>query len=276
MAQSRWPELASFAKFTARSTDERLALAAKLAKALGDCAPHPTLVGSAQLAAVTHDPTGVVLVAIPGGKFTMGLRDDELPDLKRGVFGADPKQRFDRELDTWCAASRLAHPVAVTPFLCAASVVYPDGRAKPSDDDDEDPWYEGAAASKLVTTLAKLKLRLLSEAEWEYVAREGGERSWIVDAAGKSGFDLDRGDAPDNAWGIGRLKSTHGEFVADSWHPTYKSAPADSRAWNAKAMPGVHRGSNGSWEDEACAFGCHASWRAQGNSGCARPARDLP
>ena len=216
-----------------------------------------------------------MLVAIPGGSFVMGLRDDELAELKRGAFADDPKQRFDRELASWFAASRVVHRVEVAAFLCAIDVAYPDGRAKP-DDGDEDPMYEEPdAVEAFVAAIAAHGFRLPSEAEWEWVAREGGARSWIVAAAGKHGFELDRGDAPPNAWGISRLKSHHGEIVADGWHPTYDGAPVDSRAWEP-GWPNVHRGSNGCWQDDAEAFGCHAAFRAPGASGSARVARDLP
>ena len=62
----------------------------------------------------------------------------------------------------------------------------------------------------------------------------------------------------------GELKSHHGEVITDAWHPTYEGAPSDSRPWDpdTEGMPGVHRGSNGCWQDEAEAFGCHAAFRA--------------
>jgi formylglycine-generating enzyme required for sulfatase activity len=271
----RWPELTQVKTFEVLSVAERLALAARIAAALDGYRAHPSLVGTSQLPAVRHGATNQLLVAIPGGTFTMGLRDDELAELKRGVFGDDPKQRFDHEFARWFGGSRVAHPVEVAPFLYATDVAQPDGSAKP-DDGDEDPMYDEAdAIQAFVDAIALHGFRLPSEAEWEWVAREGGVRSWIVDASGKHGLELDRGDAPANAWGISRLKSHHGELVADSWHPTYDGAPTDSRAWDP-GMPNVQRGSNGCWQDEAEAFGCHAAWRTSGAAGCARVARDLP
>ena len=272
-----WPERASLSTFAALGDDDRLALARRLAAALGDCTAHPHLIGTARLAAVRHDATGVVLVAIPGGTFTMGLRDDEHDEVRRVVFGADPAQRFAAQLGAYLVPRATpAHPVAVAPFLCATGFVDLDGRALDPDGGDEDPWLEDDDAAALAETLAGHGLRLLSEAEWEWVATEGGPRRWLVDVTGKHGLGLDADDAPANAWGIARLKSHHGELVADAWHDDYGGAPADARAWDAGPVPGVHRGSNGGWQDDAEALGCHVAFRAGGTGGPIRPARDLP
>ena len=62
-----WPELTSLAAFTSLSDGDRLVLAARLAKALGPSyAPHPELVGSVRFAAVRHEPSALLFVAIPG------------------------------------------------------------------------------------------------------------------------------------------------------------------------------------------------------------------
>jgi len=281
-----WPELATVEAFAALSDMDRHALASRLTAALGaGHAAHPELVGAARLAAVRHAPTGLLLVAVPGGRHTMGLRDDEIDDARRTLFSQDPKQRFDREVGVWhIARTTPAHEVDVGPFLCATGFVHPDGRAESEEEDasDEDPCFGSAEVVQLVDVIRGHHLRLLSEAEWEWIAREGGRRSWIVDVAGRTGMQLDDfNDPAENGWGIRRLKSDHGELVADGWHPSYAGAPSDSRAWDPdpSGSPGVLRGSHNCWQDDAEAIMCHAAVRgsADGADGAAvRLARDMP
>lgn len=278
-------ELANLETFGALDSAARLALAARLAAALGGAyRPHPELVGADGMAAVRHVDTGLLLVAVPGGRFTMGLRDDELEDLCRTLFGEDPAHRFEPEiLRKYLRSCTPVRTVEVRPFLCATGFAHHDGRAETEEEDarDEDPNVVPELAADAIAALRGHGLRLLSEAEWEWIAREGGRRSWIIDVAGKQGMDLDDlNEAPDNRWGIRRLKSDLGEFVADGWHSSYDGAPADSRAWepDPHGLPGVHRGAHTSWQDDAEAVTCHAAcrWDAQGCDGALRPARDLP
>lgn len=280
-----WPELATLDTFAGLGGDARLALGARLSEALGPAyGPQPELVGEAGLVAVRHLETGHLLVAIPGGRFTMGLRDDELDELRRTLFGDDPRHRFEAEiLGAYRRRCEPVRTVEVRPFLCAAGFAHHDGRAETEEEDarDEDPIIVPEFAVEAIAALRKHGLRLLSEAEWEWIAREGGRRSWIIDVAGKRGMGLDdMREAPANRWGIRRLKSDLGELVADGWHASYEGAPADSCAWDPdpEGIPGVHRGAHGCWQDDAEGVTCHAACRgnAEACDGALRPARDLP
>jgi formylglycine-generating enzyme required for sulfatase activity len=281
-----WPELTTVETFVSLSDTDRHALAARVAAALGaEHSAHPELVGAARFAAVRHAPTGLLLVAVPGGRYTMGLREAEIDDMRRTVFGEDPKQRFDREVGGWhLARTTPAHQVDVAPFLCATGFVHHDGRAESEEEDasDEDPWLDRGHVIPLVHILRGHGLRLLSEAEWEWIAREGGRRSWIIDVTGRTGMALDDlREAPENGWGIRRLKSDQGELVADAWHASYAGAPTDSRAWDPdpSGVPGVHRGAHNCWQDDAEAITCHAAVRGSADGtdgGAVRPARNMP
>ena len=87
--------------------------------------------------------------------------------------------------------------------------------------------------------------RLLSESEWEYVARAGtSSRYWWGDGIGDNRANCDGcGSRWDNeetspvgsfsANGFG-LYDVHGnvwEWVEDCWHDDYEGAPSDGRAW---------------------------------------------
>lgn len=280
-----WPELTSVETFGQLDNGSRLELAVRLAAALGQgYLPHPLLVGDVGLAAVRHVDTDLLLVAVPGGYFSMGLRGDEIEDLGRTLFGEDTERRFKPDfLERYLRTCTPVRTVKVRPFLCATGFVHHDGRAETEEEDaqDEDPSIVPEFAADAIAALRGHGMRLLSEAEWEWVAREGGRRSWIIDVTGKRGMGIDDlKEAPANRWGIRRLKSDLGGFVADGWHSSYEGAPADSRAWDPdpEGLPGVHRGAHTSWQDDSEAITCHAAcrWNSQGCDGALRPALDLP
>jgi formylglycine-generating enzyme required for sulfatase activity len=276
-----WPELSTLVAFTSLTEEARRSLAARIAAALGAAyAAHSDLVGAARLPAVRHEPTGLVFAAVPGGTFTMGLRDDETEDLRRTVLRDDPKNRFDREIAGHHIPQMTpAHEVEVRPFLCATDFITAQGEPV-TEDYCDDPSITAEYAAEVVAKLRAHGQRLLSDAEWEWVAREGGRRSWILDVTGKWGMGLDdMREDPANAWGIRRLKSAMGEFVADGWHPSYVGAPSDSRPWDPdpSGKPGVHRGAHSCWQDDMEAVTCHAALREMASGdGAVRAAIDLP
>jgi formylglycine-generating enzyme required for sulfatase activity len=111
-------------------------------------------------------------------------------------------------------------------------------------------WKDAVEFCKRATTemrRAKLiaedeEICLPSEAEWEYCCRAGtttpfsfGEEkdiraySWYRDNS--KGFDPPVGEKKPNAWGLHEMHGYIWEWCADSWHASYKDAPADGSAW---------------------------------------------
>jgi gluconolactonase len=107
------------------------------------------------------------------------------------------------------------------------------------------------------------RIRLPSEAEWEYFARAGtGTLYSFGDNAGKlgdygwfhgnaAGNDPPVGVKKPNPWGLYDIHGYLWEWCSDPAHPDYKRAPADSRTWSSGGTRGrgVLRG--GSWKDDA-------------------------
>ena len=91
--------------------------------------------------------------------------------------------------------------------------------------------------------------RLLSEAEWEYMARAGTqtERYWGDDASRQCSYangddddvecsDGHEGTAPAgsfraNAWGLYDVLGNVWEWMEDCWNGDYSGAPTDGSAW---------------------------------------------
>ena len=107
-------------------------------------------------------------------------------------------------------------------------------------------WNDAAAYVRWLTKVTGRQYRLLSESEWEYVARAGtSTRYWWGDELTQTGRTTCNGCghrwidmAPavvgsflENGFG---LRDVHGnvmEWVADCWNATYDDAPADGSAW---------------------------------------------
>lgn len=103
--------------------------------------------------------------------------------------------------------------------------------------------------------------RLLSEAEWEYVARAGTTtRYWWGNKIGTNNANCDgcgsqwddKSTAPvgsftANAFGVFDTAGNVWEWVKDCWNDDYKGAPTDGRAWTSgDCTRRVWRG--GSWD----------------------------
>ena len=95
--------------------------------------------------------------------------------------------------------------------------------------------------------------RLLTEAEWEYVARAGSTTTYpwgnaidckkaSYDGGPGSSCDTKKGRRssrgtqmvgrhPPNAWGLYDMHGNVWQWCEDSWHPSYSGAPVDGTAW---------------------------------------------
>ncbi len=108
------------------------------------------------------------------------------------------------------------------------------------------------------------KYRLPSEAEWEYAARAGtntrysfgdddsklGKYAWCDE---NSGGKHPVGKKKANPWGLYDMHGNVWEWVQDTWHDTYNSAPIDGSAWeDGVSAHRVLRGGSGLFFAENC------------------------
>ena len=104
-------------------------------------------------------------------------------------------------------------------------------------------WYDAKAYTEWLSTKTRQNYRLLSEAEWEYVARAGtttayhfGETISPSQAhyhfSGLNGT-VEVGNYPANAFGLHDVHGNVFEWVEDCWHDDYNGAPSDGSAWTS-------------------------------------------
>ena len=260
--------------------------------------PPPPLPATPTPGSVWKEPfTGMEFVRIPKGCFRMGpvaergttssrqlLSEEEfakLPWLLKAplyvaaallpVGCASPK-RTSKEYDSGelpihevCVSGFWVGKHEVTQAEWQAVMVSNPSRFKGSRNPVENvSWNDAKEFVRKLSTKAGKKYRLLSEAEWEYMARAGSSTKW---SCGNNDGCLDRvawyyrnsgtkvhpvGGKSPNRFGV---HDTHGnvwEWVEDCWHNNYDGVPTDGSAWTSGGNCGrrILRGGswgNGSW-----------------------------
>ena len=91
---------------------------------------------------------------------------------------------------------------------------------------DRDPvvcvsWHDARAYAYWLSRKTGKRYRLLSEAEWEYVARS--DTITTADASARP-----------NGFGVHEMFGGVGEWLRDCWHDSYDGAPSDGGVWTAE------------------------------------------
>ena len=130
-------------------------------------------------------------------------------------------------------------------------------------------WNDAKAYVKWLSGKTGHQYQLLSESEWEYVARAGTTgpfhfgRSITTDQAnydgefvygsGQEGVYREKtvsvGSFPSNGYGLHDVHGNVWEWVEDCWHASYVDAPKDGRAWTTRGDCTYHVLRGGSWID---------------------------
>lgn len=207
------------------------------------------------------------LVVVPSGSFMMGS-----PASEWGRFNNESPQR----------RVTIAEPFAVGVYevtfrewdACVSAGgcngYHPDGAGWGRDDRPviNVSWDDARAYVAWLSQRTGERYRLLSESEWEYVARAGTtgpfhtgstissdqanyDSSYVYGSGQKGryrGRTLQVGAFSPNAFGLHEVHGNVWEWTQDCWNDSYTDAPTDSRAWETgECEQRVLRG--GSWGD---------------------------
>lgn len=215
------------------------------------------------------DARAPVMVVIPAGRFLMGAREDDAR-----------AEDDERPLHTVTFARAFAvsqSPVAFAEWDAAAA----DGAFGafvPQDcgwGRDDRPvihvsWRDAQAYCAWLTARSGRRYRLLSEAEWEYCCRAGGEGVYPGGdslTAETANFDATYGfgdgrpalardkttparSFPANAFGLYDMLGQVWEWVEDAYHSSYEAAPANGAARRSGDGEGHRVVRGGSWASD--------------------------
>jgi len=216
-------EVSEIARFHAASCERREAIGRETAAALGDGWSTAGLVGAKKLCAVRYAPLDLVFVVVPGGRFEMGFREDDRAAVGQVMDLADP---FVVEFLEACEKdARPLREVAVRPFLLTQQFL---GDEQLERIEPEYPASSvGFEAARRLSAAAGF--RLPSEAEYEWVAREGGALHFTGDASAQFTEKPLGASYLMSGFGIEGLASPH--WLEDDPHLDYVGAPATSEPW---------------------------------------------
>jgi formylglycine-generating enzyme required for sulfatase activity len=127
-------------------------------------------------------------------------------------------------------------------------------------------WNDAVTFCNIVSAMAGYRVRLPSEAEWEYATRAGssteypfgqdagmlGDYAWYDANSGNKTWGV--GIKTANTWGLSDTLGNVGEWCADHWHADYTGAPPDGRPWVTDGDSSRRLTRGGSWLNPSTYF----------------------
>ncbi|MGM0563061.1 MAG: formylglycine-generating enzyme family protein [Pseudomonadota bacterium] len=208
------------------------------------------------------------MVTIPSGEFMMGDPDDsENHQYNRQYENEAPRHRvtIDYELAVGTHEVTFAQwDACVADNGCSHEPfdgkIYGRGWGREDRPVFNVSWSDAQEYVAWLSSETGKEYRLLSEAEWEYVARGGTTTAyWWGNEVGQSNancggcgsqWDSEKtapvGSFEANAFGVYDVNGNVNEWTEDCWHDNYSGAPADGSAWTSESCKWrVYRG--GAW-----------------------------
>lgn len=154
-------------------------------------------------------------------------------------------------------------------------------------------WQDAAEYAAWLSAKTGKRLRLPSEAEWEYAVRAGSRTPRFWDAlpgdacryanvldrqhrpplSGQDSLSQDSAACDDpyvtmapvgsfapNAWGLHDMVGNVAEWLADTWHQDYRGAPLDGSAWDKGGDAEAYVMRGGSWDVPGGLRSAHRQW----------------
>jgi formylglycine-generating enzyme required for sulfatase activity len=245
----------------------------------------------------------IELVEVPGGAFSMGAVDDELrlavasfermgesaSDSRERASAETPRRRvrvdafhiarFEVTQAQWRAVAAL--PRAVRHLDASPSEFRGDDRPVESVS-----WHDAMEFCARLSRATGRVYTLPTEAEWEYACRAGTSAPfhfgptlsavfanyWADSAFGEGAAGDCREETVPvgslgvaNAFGLYDMHGNVAEWCLDPWHASYRGAPLDGRAWDARGDPRHRVTRGGSWYDHP--VNCRSASRIEQDDG---------
>ena len=214
---------------------------------------------------IVHDhPDAPEMVVIPPGRFVMGVSKAESKSAGWGASDDDARPQHEVRIPRLFLLGRF--PVTVGQFATFVADTnhnmgteaknwrppgFPQTDAHPvvCVSHDDAVAYAGWLSDRTLH-----RYRLPSEAEWEHACRAGTTTArwwgdeWDPERANENGtHTTEQGAYKANPFGLHDMVGNVFEWCADAWHDSYRRAPTDGSAWQArKPTSRVVRG--GTWE----------------------------
>lgn len=154
--------------FVSLSPHARKELATKVYDALGEGWSPAAQLPDADVLMLTYAPFDMALGLVPGGTFEMGI---SLEDLEEAQDYVDWTQSAAHTAEAYRACATPVHTVSVAPCLCSVEPLEAEPLERLSGKTLEEGSFEVPAVRAAIESLG---FRLPSEAELEWLAREGG------------------------------------------------------------------------------------------------------
>ena len=186
------------------------------------------------------------MVVVPSGRFTMGASsreggdDDERPMRRVRIDYRFAVGVYEVTFAEWYACADAGG--------CGSYIPDDEGWGREHRPVMNVSWDDAQAYVHWLSARTGKTYRLLSESEWEYVARAGTETAYSwgdsigVNRANCKGcgsqWDNEKtapvGSFDANAWGVHDMHGNVMEWVQDCWNDNYEGAPTDGSARESK------------------------------------------